>query len=68
MTERTRPTVDRALCKGHGRCYMVAPDVFDCDDEGFAVVTDDATTPEQIAGLDRAVSNCPEQAISTATR
>ncbi|WP_020661472.1 ferredoxin [Amycolatopsis benzoatilytica] len=59
-------TVDRVLCKGHGRCYLTAPELFDCDDEGFAIVADEATTAEQIAELDRAASNCPEQAITAA--
>ena len=29
---------DREKCQGHGRCYALAPDLFDCDDEGYAVV------------------------------
>lgn len=64
MSEDMTARVDTAACKGHGRCYMLAPDVFDCDDEGFAVVIGQATTPTQIADLGRAVDNCPEQAIT----
>jgi ferredoxin len=27
--------VDGELCTGHGRCWTLAPDVYDADDEGF---------------------------------
>jgi ferredoxin len=64
MAGKRTAVVDREACKGHGRCYMVAPEVFDCDDDGFAVVIGEAATTAQAAGLERAVSNCPEQAIS----
>lgn len=64
MTESMKATVDRSACKGHGRCYMVAPDIFDCDDEGFALVIGDATTSAQVVDLERAISNCPEQAVT----
>lgn len=65
MSERLSASVDRDLCNGHGRCYMTAPEVFDCDDEGLPVVVGEATTPEELTALQRAVSNCPEQAISS---
>gem|GEM_PF-1014175 len=67
MTDTATRTaqVDRDACKGHGRCYMQAPDVFDCDDAGFAVVIGSASTPSQLADLERAVNNCPERAITT---
>jgi ferredoxin len=64
MSQTAKPSVDRSACKGHGRCYMAAPDIFDCDDEGFAVVVGEATTTAQLADLDRAISNCPEQAVT----
>lgn len=56
--------VDFDVCKGHGRCYLVAPDTFDCDDEGYPIVIGSASTPAQLQALRRAVSNCPERAIS----
>jgi len=67
MTESMTVTVDTEACNGHGRCYMSAPDVFDCDDAGFPVVLGPATGAKQIADLERAVQNCPEHALS-ATR
>jgi ferredoxin len=57
--------VDPKLCQGHNRCIVVAPDLFDTDEEGFASALGDGTVPpdqQGLAGL--AVDNCPEQAIS----
>jgi len=33
-------TVDAELCSGQGRCYVVAPDLFSPDDEGFCAQRD----------------------------
>ncbi len=30
--------LDSDRCTGHGRCYALAPDVYDADDEGHCVV------------------------------
>ncbi|HJU00019.1 MAG TPA: ferredoxin, partial [Actinomycetes bacterium] len=30
-------------CQGHGRCYSLAPGLFGCDDEGYAVLEPAAT-------------------------
>ena len=34
----SRVRVDAALCVGHGRCYVLAPDVFGEDDRGHCVL------------------------------
>ncbi|CAN5553883.1 ferredoxin [soil metagenome] len=51
-------------CQGHGRCYALAPDVFEADDYGNAHELHDGVVP---AGLEDdahlAVDNCPEYAI-----
>jgi ferredoxin len=55
---------DRSACQGHGRCYSLAPDVFDADDEGYAVLKIEGDVPadlEEAATL--AADNCPEFAI-----
>ena len=56
--------VDAAACTGHGRCYSLAPDVFESDDEGHCVVI----APEPDAALHAqartGAANCPEQAIT----
>ena len=60
----TRVTVDPDLCMGHGRCYTLAPDVFDADECGHSVVrvTDVSCELEEQAVT--AEQNCPEQAIT----
>ncbi len=62
-----RITLDSEKCQGHGRCYALAPDLFDSDDEGYAVLLvttpDGALTPEQEAAAVLAAENCPEYAI-----
>lgn len=60
-----RVQVDEERCEGHGRCYALAPTVFEPDDIGYAQVLGDGTVDpasEEKARL--AVANCPEQAIS----
>lgn len=34
----SRVSVDPDLCTGHGRCYSLAPDVFDADEVGHCVI------------------------------
>lgn len=57
---------DAEKCEGHGRCYSLAPELFDSDDDGYAVVRNNGEVP---VGLEKsatlAVSNCPEYAIET---
>jgi ferredoxin len=56
--------VDEEACTGHGRCYMLAPDVFAPDDRGHCVVVV-ADVPAELEGQARAgQANCPEQAIT----
>lgn len=61
-----RVVIDRDKCVGHGRCYSLAPDVYDADDEGFAELADgDApATPELRARARLGAETCPEGAIS----
>ena len=40
---------DREKCQGHGRCYALAPELFDADDEGYSVVlVSGELSPEQV--------------------
>lgn len=56
---------DREKCQGHGRCYALAPDLFDADDEGYAVVLVSGDLSEQQAvSAQLAADNCPEYAIT----
>lgn len=56
---------DRDACQGHNRCHLVAPALFDTDDEGYAVLLVDGDVPAELEEAARlAVDNCPEFAIS----
>jgi ferredoxin len=59
-----RIRIDRSLCTGHGRCFSLAPEVFDCDEEGFSVLRLDTITPDFEADARRGAGGCPEQAIA----
>lgn len=60
-----RVMVDAEACEGHNRCYSLAPELFDVDDYGQAVVIGDGTVPPELADKARlAVANCPEYAIT----
>ena len=60
-----RVEVNADLCQGHNRCYALAPELFDVDDYGTAVVIGDGTvTPELEDKAKLAVANCPEYAIT----
>ncbi|HUF32429.1 MAG TPA: ferredoxin [Acidimicrobiales bacterium] len=51
-------------CQGHGRCYSLAPDLFESDDIGNAVVRGDGTVaPGREDDARLAADNCPEFAI-----
>lgn len=56
-------TIDTGKCSGHGRCYTLAPDYFDCDDEGFPVVLKADLDDTDVVRLQGAAANCPERAI-----
>ena len=57
-------TIDLEVCTGHGRCYSLAPQLIDADDEGSPVVTcDEVTSADDLALAQKIVSSCPEQAI-----
>jgi ferredoxin len=56
---------DRAKCQGHGRCYSLAPEVFESDDEGYAVQLVSGDVPAELEDAARlAADNCPEYAIT----
>ncbi len=59
-----RVHVDETRCQGHGRCYDLAPDLFEPDDIGNSHETNGGLVPEGEEQLARrAVLNCPEHAI-----
>lgn len=59
-----RVAVDDARCVGHGRCYALAPAVFDADEHGHCVVVRSEVHGELADLARRAADNCPESAIT----
>jgi ferredoxin len=55
--------IDGARCTGHGRCYMLSPEVYDADDEGRGLVLVGDVPPELEEAARRAVAECPESAV-----
>ncbi|MFF5991269.1 ferredoxin [Prauserella flavalba] len=58
---RAQLRIDLGMCQGHGRCYEIAPDVIDADDDGLAVLT--STEPMDAARAKEIAGTCPEFAI-----
>jgi ferredoxin len=56
--------IDPEICQGQGRCFAIAPGIFDFDDLGNGVVIGDGSlSAETIALAQLAQANCPEHAI-----
>jgi ferredoxin len=60
----TRVWVDADRCTGHGRCYTLAPQVFDADEVGHSIVLVEDVPGELEAQAVAGEQNCPEQAIT----
>lgn len=59
-----RVILDSNKCQGHGRCYALAPQLFEPDDEGYSVLRGDGGVTPQLEDEARlAADNCPEYAI-----
>ena len=57
-------SIDSEKCQGHGRCFSLAPALFDSDDLGQGVVIGDGdVSPDQEENARLAQENCPEYAI-----
>jgi ferredoxin len=57
-------SVDRERCTGHGRCYMLAPEVFDADEDGHSAIRSELVPPGLEDAARRGAANCPEDAIT----
>jgi ferredoxin len=56
-------TLDTGACMGHGRCYSIAPQFFDADNEGHSVLLTTTVGPSEEVAAREAQDSCPEQAI-----
>jgi ferredoxin len=60
-----RVHLDAEKCQGHNRCYALAPELFDVDDYGKAILIVEGDVPAELHDKARlAASNCPEYAIT----
>jgi ferredoxin len=60
-----RVHLDTEKCQGHNRCYALAPELFDVDDYGTAVLLVEGEIPAELEEKARlAAANCPEYAIT----
>jgi ferredoxin len=59
-----RIVVDHGKCQGHGRCYDLAPDVFEPDARGHVLLAVTGELPPDLEPDTRnGVKNCPEAAL-----
>jgi ferredoxin len=55
---------DRSKCQGHARCYALAPDIFELDEEGYIGFTERVISSDREKRARQAVRACPENALS----
>jgi len=60
--------LDNEKCQGHGRCYVLAPEVFAPDEEGYGTVLQADVSGELLEQATRAAQGCPEGAITIEER
>ncbi|MFI7008818.1 ferredoxin [Streptomyces sp. NPDC050145] len=58
-------TIEPERCVGSGQCVMLAPSVFDQDDDGIVVLLDDKPTTA-LEGVRESIRVCPARAIFSA--
>ncbi|MGO9355444.1 MAG: ferredoxin [Mycobacterium sp.] len=63
----TRVSVDADRCTGHGRCYTLAPEIFDADEVGHSIARISEVSGELEQHAVTGEQNCPEQAITLST-
>lgn len=56
--------LNREICSGHGRCYTVAPSLFQDDDEGYGHLKVEDVPAELKDEAELALASCPEGAIT----
>lgn len=56
--------VNVAACVGHARCWAVAPEVYDLNDDGFNVTPEKIVDESLRAQAVRGMRACPEKIIT----
>ncbi len=56
--------VDRSRCQGYGNCVLVAPELFDLDADGLAVVHQAYVGDEHLDAVRKAAYDCPTDSIA----
>ena len=59
-----RVIVDHDRCEGNAVCLGIAPDIFDLDDEDYAVVKADPIPADHEAAAEQAIAECPRAALT----
>jgi ferredoxin len=59
-----RIDVDLDLCQGHAMCQLEAPEVFEVPKRSTVIILDDTPPAALRPRVERAVRNCPTQALS----
>jgi ferredoxin len=59
-----RVRLDRDVCQGHGRCYVLASTVFESDDDGYGMTTSEDVPAALHEAARKGAGNCPEDAIT----
>lgn len=54
---------DSEACTGHGRCYTLAPEFYESDDDGYCIDPTGAVPVSLEAAARLGARNCPEEAI-----
>jgi ferredoxin len=55
--------VEGARCQGHARCWALAAETFEIDEEGYGKVIPGRENSGDEPNVRKAIRNCPERAI-----
>ena len=61
--QTVRIVADKHKCIGAGTCVVIAPELFDQDDEGMVDVQVEEPREDQLDVLNEAIDFCPAQAL-----
>lgn len=59
-----RVEVDRDRCEGNAVCLGIAPDLFDLDDDDYAVVKLDPVPVDMEDVAEQSIAECPRAALN----